>query len=115
MVRRRITQVLGLRVFSESGRDRYGNPVAGFADPVDLPVFAVSPRQSVEPDEVGRRAVLSGLTVYAPASCPVGPRDRVVFRGVEWEVEGEPGRWSDNPHGAGFQEGVQFDLVRSEG
>ena len=115
MVRRRVTQVLGLRVFSESERDRYGNPVPGYAEPVDMPVYAVSPKQSVEPDEVGRRAVLSGLTVYAPKDCPVSSRDRVVFRGVEWDVEGEPGVWVDNPHGVGVHEGVQFDLSRSEG
>jgi hypothetical protein len=112
---RRITQVLGLRVFSEEVTvDRYGNRVPGWADPVDVGVFAVSPKQSVEPDEVGRRAVLSGLTVYAPTTCPVTARDRVVYRGESWEVVGDPGVWADNPHG-GFQEGVQFDLERSEG
>lgn len=115
MVSRRITQVLGWRAWSEGEVDRYGNKVAGWAPPVDVGVYAVSPKQSVEPDEVGRRAVLSGLTVYAPASCPVSARDRVVFRGVEWEVHGNPGVWVDNPHGSGFQEGVQFDLERSEG
>lgn len=111
---RRITQILGLSVFSEGVPDRYGNATPGWADPVDLPVYAVSPKQSVEPDEVGRRAVLSGLTVYAPADCPVTARDRVLHRGESWEVAGEPGVWVDNPHG-GFQEGVQFDLERSEG
>lgn len=116
MVARRITRVLGHRRYTMDGVDRYGNPVAGFAVAVDFPVYAVSPKQSVEEDAVGRRPIISGLTVYAPAgSAPVSSRDRFVFNGAEWDVEGEPGVWSDNPHGAGFHEGVQFDLVRSEG
>lgn len=116
MVRRRITQVLGLKAFSESAeRDRYGNAVPGWSAPVNLPVYAVAPNQSEEPDEQGRARVLSGRTVYAPLSSPVKPHDRVVIAGNEWEVVGEVGPWSLNPHGAGAHEGVQFNLERSEG
>lgn len=103
-------------MFSESATgDRYGNAVPGYADPVDLPVFAVAPNQSDEPDEQGRSRVLSGRTVYAPIDCPVKPHDRVVIAGDTWEVVGEVGPWQLNPHGLGAHEGVQFNLERSDG
>lgn len=116
-MRRRITQVLGLRVYSDSAvvDPRYGNAVPGWAEPVDLPVYGVAPNQSSEPDEPGRSRVLSGRTVYAPLSSPVKPHDRVVIAGETWEVVGEVGPWSLNPHGGGYHEGVQFNLERSEG
>ena len=114
---RRITQVLGHRVYGDGALDRYGNPIPGFAPPVDFPVYAVTPKQSVEQDMVGRRPVITGLTVYAPVdSATVSPLDRFVFRGEEWSVEGEPGVWDANPNVPVTRHGsIQFDLKRSEG
>lgn len=117
MSRRRIKHVLGRRAYGTSGYDRYGVPIVGYAPAVDFPVYAVSPKQSVEQDTVGRRPVITGLTVYAPINgVPISSRDRFVFRGVEWDVEGEPGVWEGNPHVAtDSQAGIQFDLKRVEG
>lgn len=114
---RRITQVLGHRAYTAGAVDRYGNPVAGWAVAVDFPVYAVTPKQSVEQDTVGRRPVITGLTVYAPVdSATVTPQDRFVFRGDEWDVEGEPGIWDANPNVPVTRHGsIQFDLKRSEG
>lgn len=114
---RRITQVLGHRAYTSGGVDRYGNPVNGYAAAVDFPVFAVTPKQSVEPDVVGRRPIITGLTVYAPVdSAPVSSQDRFVFRGDEWDVEGEPGVWDKNPNVPVTRHGsIQIDLKRSEG
>lgn len=114
---RRITQVLGHRAYEAGAVDRYGNPVPGYALAVDYPVYAVTPKMSVETDTVGRRPVITGLTVYAPAdSAPISPQDRFVFRGDEWDVEGEPGIWDKNPNVPVTQHGsIQFDLKRSEG
>jgi hypothetical protein len=104
-------------VYQAGAVDRYGNPVAGYAVAVDFPVFAVTPKQSIEQDSVGRHPVITGLTVYAPVdSAPISPLDRFVFRGDEWEVEGEPGVWDVNPNVPVTRHGsIQFDLKRSEG
>lgn len=117
MIRRRVRHVLGHRVYGTSGYDRYGNPIVGHAPAVDFPVYAVSPKQSIEQDTVGRRPVITGLTVYAPiGGAPISAHDRFVFRGVEWDVEGVPGVWEGNPHFASdSQSGIQFDLKRVEG
>ena len=114
---RRLTQTLGHRAYVIGEPDRYGNATAGYAPAVDFPVYAVTPKQSIEVDTVGRRPVITGLTVYAPVdSAPVSSQDRFVFRGVEWSVEGEPGVWDKNPNVSVTQHGsIQFDLERSEG
>lgn len=112
---RRITQTVTVLPFLEGGEDRYGNPVTGWGPPVLWGVWAVAPRESVEPDERGRTAVITGKTVYGPLPCPVGPHDRVVLAdGGTYEVEGEVGVWDHNPHG-GNQRGVVVNLERSEG
>lgn len=95
--------------------DRYGNAAEGYGDPVTVGVYAVAPKQSTEPDETGRRSVLTGLTVYAPDELVISARDRVIVRGEQYEVHGEPGYWQPNPHIAFDGGGVQFDLERSEG
>lgn len=116
MGKRRITQVLVRLPYVAGAVDpRYGNTTNSFGAGIDLPVYAVSPKQSVEPDEVGRRAIITGLTVYAPAGSVIGARDRVLVAGKTYEVEGEQGSWTNNPHGSGFHDGIQFDLKRSEG
>ena len=114
---RRITQVLGHRAYQAGAVDRYGNPAPAWGAAVDFPVYAVTPKQSIETDAVGRRPVITGLTVYAPVdSAPVSSQDRFVFRGVEWSVEGEPGVWDENPSVPVTQHAcIQFDLERSEG
>lgn len=114
---RRITQVLGHRAYEAGAVDRYGNPAPAWGVAVDFPVFAVTPKQSVEQDTVGRRPVITGLTVYAPVdSAPVSSQDRFVYRGDEYAVEGEPGVWDKNPNVPVTQHAcIQFDLERSEG
>lgn len=109
---RPLTRTVGVRAQVSGAVDRYGNPVSSFADPVEYAVYAVSPRQSVEEDETGRRPIVTGLTVYAPLGVPVGPHDRVDVDGVTYEVEGEPGKWVYRSPGPS---GIQFNLVRSEG
>jgi hypothetical protein len=114
---RRVSEVIQvLRYQEDATRDRYGNPVPGYAAPVDVGVYVVSPRQSVEEDEVGRRPIITGLTVYAPLGTVVAAHDRVIADGLTYEVEGEPAVWDGNPHSARRSHGgVQFNLVRSEG
>lgn len=93
--------------------DRYGNPTHTWAAGVDVAGCAVAPRSSDEPAETGRQAVITGLTVYMPPDTEVGPNDRLIVRGVTYEVEGEPGDWR-HPF-SGWRPGVEVAVSRVEG
>ncbi|MGG7653505.1 hypothetical protein [Kocuria rosea] len=119
---RRITITAGLARYTESAtRDAHGNHQPGWVEPVPIGLYALAPKTSVEPDESGRRAVLTGMTAYAPLGTLVGAHDRLVLPdGTTWEVVGEVGQWAGNPHGGLLPghlrpEGVQFDIERSTG
>lgn len=119
---------VGRRVWSsdDAQTDAHGNPAESWADPVPVPVHAVSPRLSDEPGEARRHVVVEGLTVYAPAGTTVGEHDLVVWpfvvddagtvllAGDEFEVDGPVADWTlgpwDNPVA-----GVAFNLTRAEG
>lgn len=107
-------QTIGVRRWSSGGRDRHGNPLNAWADPVDVPVHGVSPRFAEEPTDPNRHAVVRGLTVYAPAGARVGPHDRVVWAGEEWEVDGDVGDWTAGPW-LNPVAGVTLNLTRVEG
>lgn len=114
---RRITATLGIRRRIEGELDMYGNPRVSHGDPEPWPVYAVAPRASTEPGEANRDLVLSGLTVYAPAS---GPRpdahDLVTYRSEDWQVTGDVGEWDRNPHVTlTSQHGIVVNLDRTEG
>lgn len=55
---------------------------------------AVAPAGSNEPLEVGAATVDSDLTLYLPYGADVRPLDRVVVRGLTYEVQGERADWS---------------------
>lgn len=112
---RRITQTVEVLPWSEGAPDRYGNRTPGWGAPVSWGVWAVAPRESVEPDAPGRAPVITGKTVYGPLPCPIGAKDRVrLADGLTYEVEGDVGVWDKNPHG-GSQRGVVVNLERSVG
>lgn len=117
---RRITATIGVRRYLESvSRDAHGNLRTRHADPVPLGVYAFYPATSTEPDEPGRRAVLTGRTVLAPitAEGQIGPHDLVDGPdGRTYEVIGTPGPWKHNPHARiPGNEGLQIELRRTEG
>lgn len=58
-----------------------------------VPGCAVAPRESVEPEQVGRSSVIVGLTVFMPAGTAVTAADRLRIRGQVHEIVGEPGDW----------------------
>lgn len=78
----------------QTGTDRYGNPVYDWPSPgTTVRGCAVAPRTSEEPTQINRMPVYDGMTVYAPPGTAVGPHDRIVVRGVLYEVDGEAGDW----------------------
>jgi hypothetical protein len=91
---------VGHRVYTEGETDDLGNPREGWADPVPLKVFAIAPTASLadaEPALPSRDAVITGLTLYVPRGAQLGPHDRFVIDGEEWEQEGDVGDYSRGP------------------
>ena len=88
---------IGVKRWTQAGKDRHGNPVEAWADPAPVRVHAVAPRVSSEPDDPNRSVVVIGLEVYAPAGTQFGPHDRVVWGDEEFEVDGDIADWSRGP------------------
>lgn len=107
---------VGHKVWSESGRDAHGNAVDVWADPVDVPVHGVAPlvREGREPDSGNRSLVVEGLQLFAPAGTRIDAMDRVVWRGEEFEVDGEVGDYTSGPWRNPVA-GVVINLKRAEG
>lgn len=104
---------VGVRAYQSGAEDAHGNPVESWADPVDVPVHGISPG-SDEPHVTNRDLSIIEWTVYAPAGTHVGPMDRVVIDGREFEVEGEVKDYSRGPW-VNAVAGVVFELRRAEG
>lgn len=75
--------------------DRYNNSVPDWTTPetVTLTARGVEPTSSTEDDRDGRQAVITGYRVYLDSGADVLPSDRVVLRGVTYEVNGTPADW----------------------
>lgn len=103
---------VGVRAYIPGLIDAHGNEVSGWADPVEISVYAIAPRTSNEP-EPGRMEVYVGKSILAPPSANIGPHDHVVIDGVEYEVEGEVGDWNTGPFS--WSPGISINLSRVEG
>lgn len=100
--------------------DRY-NPTSVVPDwdnVTDTSVDLIAPPAPRRSSEAGireehdrRQGTLYGYTLYFPSSADVQPADRVVLWGYEYDVDGEPGRWTSgtgSPLG-----GFEVDVVRA--
>lgn len=95
----------------DATKDAYGNTSGAFGAPVTVPGCAFAPDRSTEPDQNGRRPVLTSGTVYGPLDMPVKPTDEVEIPGAgRFRVIGEVARWS-NPF-TGTQLGADFAVER---
>ncbi len=106
-----------------TGRDRYGDPVDGEPDELDLPGAFTAPRTSSDSSERGRNGAVIGLALFAP---PGSEADRLIRSegalvrtdlvragGEVYEIEGDVGIWA-SPFGAAA-DGVEVALRRGEG
>lgn len=87
-----------------------------FDDPIDTPYegCAVGPRVTSEPAIPGETPVLTEGTVFSPhVDMDVTARDRLVIRGREWDIEGEPFLWRSPL--SGWTPGLQINVTRREG
>ena len=97
-----------------AAEDEYGNTVPGpYAKVQTLVGCGVSPRKEDELQENGRTGVIVGWTVFAPYDGVVLPHDRLLVNGELFDVEGEPGRWSQPM--SGWTPGLEINIKRVEG
>lgn len=116
---RRITATIGVRRLLQSAQaNAHGNKSRRHADPVPMDVYAIYPTSSEEPAERGATPVVTGRTVLAPitAEGKIGAHDLVDLPdGDTYRVDGKPAPWKKNPHTRGRHEGLQIQLVLTEG
>lgn len=93
---------------------RRNDTTVDWSDPTDTPVSdcLIAPRSSSE-DNDGRTGVIVGVTVYMPTGTDVVATDRLVIRGVEHDVDGEPGDWRTPEHPE--CDGIEVAAKRTEG
>lgn len=78
-------------------KDRNGNPVASFADPVSWPVHMYLPGANDLEERPNRDLSMIQWTVYAPLGSAPKEFDKVEIDGVEYVVHGRPEEYSHGP------------------
>lgn len=104
---------VGVMTYTEGAVDDFGDPEDVWSTPAEVPVYGWAPAATGEPFEANRDVVTWDLDLYAPSGFTVGPRDRVVVLGVEYEVEGVVESFDFGPFG--FTPGCRVRLKRVEG
>lgn len=99
---------------SPGGTDAYGDPIPGTTTRIEIPRCGLAPRMSTESTARGRQGVIVGQTVYLPDnSPPVLYTDQLEVAGVLYDIEGDPGAWS-NPL-TGWTPGSEVAIRRAIG
>lgn len=102
-------------IVRSAGTDAYGDPIPGAPTRIDIQLCGVAPRMSTEPTERGRQGVVVGRSVYLPDDASTIPlfTDQLEIAGVLYDIEGEPGDWT-NPL-TGWHPGSEIAIKRAAG
>lgn len=104
---------VGVRAYAPT-TDAHGNDRDAWGAAVTQAVHGYAPpTPPSEPFEAGRDAVLWDLDVYCPPGFAVGPHDRVVVDGVEYDVVGGVEDFTHGPWQ--WAAGLRVSLKRAEG
>lgn len=107
-----MTNATVVRLPSRSYDDN-GDVVEGVGNSETIADAVVNPRYTSDIDARGRAGAVEGLMLYAPYDLVVLPTDRFSVDGVEYEVDGEAGKWK-SPFD-GWAPGVEVALKRAVG
>ncbi|MET7741982.1 hypothetical protein [Streptomyces sp. NPDC005385] len=105
--------LLGIKRYEEGASDAHGNPVESWAPVVFVKAYAIAPTSSVEPPEPGRAAVIDSLSVLLPDDVEIEAKDRAVYGGSEYTIEGNLANWNVGPFD--FKPGFQLNLKKVSG
>jgi hypothetical protein len=105
----------GHRVYSATGDDGFGNAVPSWATAVTRNIYGAYPGTPGEDYEPGRNPSTIPLFLLGSTAQlgTVHARDRIVWQGNEFEVDGEPESYDFGPFG--YEPGVRVRLKRVEG
>ena len=79
--------------YTGSGEDAHGNEMPSYGTAVTLTGYGFDPGSSSEPRLPGQDRVIVEPALYGPYSMPFLPRDRVIVRGLTYEIDGEVRQW----------------------
>jgi hypothetical protein len=102
-----------LQRFSASTDDAHGNATDTYAAGESITGCAFDPGGTADLADTSRRGVETEPTLYAPAGTVVGSQDRIVVRGLAYEVAGDAADWR-SPF-TGWHAGVVIPLRRVSG
>lgn len=115
----RARYTIGHRRYQEGAEDDFGQPVKSWAPAVDLKVYSIAPMSATPEPVPGRDAVVTHLSVLVPDGANLGPHDRYVIDGEEWDQEGEVGDYTRSPFpqraDSYVRRGLVLNLKRVEG
>ncbi|KAA0021809.1 hypothetical protein [Antrihabitans cavernicola] len=107
---------VGTRKFSEGpDKDPRGNKVKRWAPAVEQRAICWGPANAnqAEPKVVGHDRVVVELELCVPEGFDVGPQDKVIIAGAEYDAIGYPEDFNNGPFG--FRPGMVVNLKRVEG
>ncbi len=82
-----------------AGTDRYNRPTYT-ETPTTLEGASYADTGSTDADDVDREPTTSTATLYFRDAYPdVVEHDRIIARGLSWDVDGKPARWEGTRHG----------------
>lgn len=92
-----------------------GETTASWTNPAEVTISgcAFDPGSSGETLDLARNVLTTQPKVYAPAGSDITAADRLVVRGVTYEVDGDVAEWR-SPF-TGWEPGIVVPLKRSEG
>lgn len=83
-----------VQVVRTASRDRYGDPTGADQPPRPLDGCLVAPGSSVENNDHANQ-ISSTVTLYTPVDADIRPTDRIIVRGLTYEVDGESQQWGN--------------------
>jgi len=84
-------ETVGHQVFDGLAEDDYGNTVESWADPVEIEGVGldVQTAQELTGSQVVSTSIV-GMTAFMPPDWQGSERDRIIARGVTYEIDGKP-------------------------
>ena len=87
-------ETVQFKAYQEGAEDSHGNPVESWASPVPSDGWGFDPGGSVESYGPGRDMVVTSPRLFRQSRAFLpGRRDRVIVRGREYAVDGDPADW----------------------
>lgn len=99
------------RIVRPPGKDAFGDPLPGDGDETEVTGTSMQPAATTERLD-DRDTVTADWAWFVPPGTDIRPTDHVRFRGLLYEVDGEPQPWDDE---AGRPHHIEVQLRRVTG